>query len=121
MNRRACNLRNPILLAAVAAALALPLQSAQAELVSTEQVTVDAKAQADREKVKAFLSRADAERNLIEMGVAPETAKQRVDSLTDEEVATIAGKIDTLPAGGALSSTEVILIVLIAILIAILI
>lgn len=121
MDRRASKLRNPILAAAVAAAFALPFQSAQADVISTDQVASDSKAQADREKVKAFLSRADAERNLIAMGVAPDTAKQRVDALSDAEVASLAGKIDTLPAGGALSNTELILIVLIVILIAILV
>lgn len=121
MDKRASKFRNPILTAAIAAAFALPLQSARAELVSTDQVAPETKAQADREKVKAFLNRTDAERKLIDMGVAPDTAKQRVDALTDAEVSNIAGKIDTLPAGGALSNTELILIVLIAILIAILI
>jgi hypothetical protein len=55
------------------------------------------------------------------LGVAPETARERVDALTDAEVANLAAQIDTLPAGGALSTTEWILIVLIAILVAILI
>ncbi len=121
MDKRASKFRNSIMSAAIAAAFALPLQSAQAELVSTEQVASDVKVQADREKVRAFLSRADAQRSLVALGVEPELAKQRVDALTDAEVVTIAGKIDTLPAGGALTNTELILIVLIAILVAILI
>lgn len=33
-------------------------------------------------------------------GVKPAAAKARVNALSDEEVAAIAGKIDSLPAGG---------------------
>jgi hypothetical protein len=105
----------------IAAALTLPLQSAKAELISTDEVASHAKIQEERDKVRAFLSRTDAQQNLVALGVAPELAKQRVDALTDAEVMNLAGKIDSLPAGGALSNQELILIVLIAILVAILI
>ncbi len=105
----------------IAAALALPLQSAKAELISTDEAASHAKIQEERDKVRAFLSRADAQQNLVALGVKPELAKQRVDALTDAEVMNLAGKIDSLPAGGALSNQELILIVLIAILVAILI
>jgi len=118
---RASSLPGSILTTAIAAAFALPPPLARAELVSTEQLVSDYGVQADREKVRAFLSRADAQREMKAMGVAPETAKQRVDALTDAEVTNLAGKIDTVPAAGRLSTTELILIVLIAILVAILI
>ena len=105
----------------IAAALALPFQSAQAELISTDEVASHARIQEERDKVRAFLSRADAQQNLVALGVESDLAKQRVDALTDAEVMNLAGKIDSLPAGGALSNSELILIVLIAILVAILI
>jgi hypothetical protein len=105
----------------LAAALALPFQSSQAELISTEQIAADARIQEERDKVSAFLNRTDAERNLVALGVTPELAKQRVDALTDAEVIHLAGKIDSLPAGGALSSQDLVLILLVAILVAILI
>lgn len=118
MKTRAPRRLNSILLAAV---LALPFQSTQAGLISTEQVASDTRVQEDREKVRAFLSRSDAERNLVALGVEPDLAKQRVDALTDAEVMTLAGKIDSLPAGGALSTTDLLIIVLVAILVALLI
>ena len=34
-------------------------------------------------------------------GISSEEALARVDSLTDQEIALIAGKLDQLPAGGA--------------------
>ena len=73
--------------------------------------------QADREKVRVFMNRADAERSLKALGVQPELARQRVDALSDEEVVRIAGTIDTLPAGGNLGQTDLIIILLVAILV----
>lgn len=118
MTRRVSRRLSTMLLAA---ALVLPLQAARAEVIPTEQVASDAKIQEGRDKVKAFLSRADAEKNLVAMGVNAELAKQRVDALTDAEVMHLAGKIDSLPAGGALSTNDLIIILLVAILVALLI
>ena len=118
MNIRVSKLRNSLLFAA---ALALPTQSALADLVSTDQLVSDATIQVDRDKIRAFMSRADAERSLKALGVDPESAKQRVDALTDAEVVSLAGKIDTLPAGGNLSTNDIIIILLVAILVALII
>lgn len=105
----------------LAVALTLPFQPVHADLIPTEQVASDARIQAERDKVTAFLNRADATRELAALGVQPELAQQRVDALTDAEVMHLAGKIDSLPAGGALSNQDLILILLVAILVALLI
>jgi hypothetical protein len=114
-------MKDSILTAALAVTCAFPPQALRAELIPTHRLAGGAARGTDRERVRAFLSRADAERHMTMLGVAPETARERVDALTDAEVANLAAQIDTLPAGGALSTTEWILIVLIAILVAILI
>src|SRR5260221_462869 len=69
---------------------------AQAGLVSTESVAVAG----SRERVAAFLERTDVQRQLETLGVAPQEVKSRVAALSDAEVASLAGKIDNLPAGG---------------------
>ena len=106
-----------MLQAVLAAGFVLAVQTASAALISTDNVANQANAQADRAKVETFMQRADAERALKALGVAPDTAKQRVAALTDEEVHTLATKIDSLPAGAALSSTDIIIILLVAILV----
>ncbi|MNG38175.1 hypothetical protein D3C84_1257720 [compost metagenome] len=53
------------------------------------------------------------------MDVPAALAKTRVEALTAQEVAALAQRIDALPAGGALDSMEVVIILLIAILVAI--
>lgn len=89
---------------------------ASAGIVSTDQVL----AGSDREKVRAFLEREGVEDRLKALGVAPELARKRVDAMTDEEVLRVAGRIDTLAAGGALDKTDWILILLIVILVIVL-
>jgi hypothetical protein len=81
---------------------------ARAEIVGTDRLV----SQTDRERVQDFLSRDDAEKQLNALGVAPETARQRVDAMTDEEVRVVAGKMDTLAAGGAFSTQEWLLIII---------
>jgi Family of unknown function (DUF6627) len=59
-----------------------------------------AQAQQDRDNVRSFLARADVQQQLQAMGVKAGNAQDRVAAMTDDEVKTIAGKIDSLPAGG---------------------
>ena len=69
---------------------------AQAGLVSTASVS----AEGSRERVAQFLERGDVARQIEAMGASREDVKARVAALSDAEVASLAGKIDNLPAGG---------------------
>jgi hypothetical protein len=78
------------------------VQTAQATLVSTEQVAASQgvrSAEALRGQVHEALSRADLRAALAERGVSPEQVQERVASLTDAEVAQMAQQIDSAPAG----------------------
>ena len=74
-----------------------------------------------RERVQAFLDREGVEDRLKALGVAPELARKRVNAMTDEEVLVVAGRIDTLPAGGALDKTDWVIILLIVLLVIIIV
>lgn len=50
--------------------------------------------------VQAALSRADVRAQLVKLGVNPVDAVTRVASLTDGELADVADKMESLPAGG---------------------
>lgn len=78
----------------------LPLQSAFAGMVGTDQTLSHQLAVQDRAKINAFLDRADVLAQLQNQGVNASEAKARVYALTDEEAHNIAGKLDQLPAGG---------------------
>jgi hypothetical protein len=91
---------------------------AKAELIGTDQVA--SPPQSERERVKALVARPEVAKKLEQLGVLPKDAVARVDALTDAEVAVLAGKIDALPAGGAMTTQEWLLII-IAILVLILV
>jgi hypothetical protein len=81
-------------------ALSLHLPAANAALVGTEAVVSAAQAQQDRERVLNTLNRDDVKAQLVARGVDPAQVQTRLESLTDEEVQTLAVKMDQLPAGG---------------------
>jgi hypothetical protein len=97
MNSRFLRLTSRFALA-VMLLITLPLQTAQAGLVTTGDIVRE---QAnDRQRVAELLDRAEVRAALEARGVDLNEAKKRVAALTDEEVALIAGKLDEVPAGG---------------------
>ena len=75
-------------------------QTAQASIITTEQVVSAATAEQNRAKVMASFERADVQSELQKMGIDTAEAHARVAAMTDAEAASVAHKIDTLPAGG---------------------
>lgn len=75
-------------------------QTVQAAIISTEQVVSVAAAQQNRAKINATFERADVQAELQKMGITTEEAKARVAALTDAETASIAHRVDAIPAGG---------------------
>jgi hypothetical protein len=96
--------------------LSATYQTAHAVIIPTDQVAENQQLPSDREKVKTFLDRAGVQAKLQTFGVSGILAKQRVDALSDQEIAMLAEKIDSLPAGGTLSNNDLILILLVVIL-----
>jgi len=54
----------------------------------------------ERARVLTVLERSDVQAGLQARGVSPADVKARVAAMTDDEVAQLAGQIDSLPAGG---------------------
>jgi len=73
---------------------------AQATLITSEQVADIQTAQNNRERVREFFDRADVQTQLQARGISADSAKTRVDMMTDNEIASINGHLDELPAGG---------------------
>jgi hypothetical protein len=80
----------------------VPIGLAQAKMVTTDQVLSQSSSADDRAQVLNFLMREDVQQHMTRLGVDPEEAKNRVASLSDEEVQQIAGRLDELPAGEGL-------------------
>lgn len=84
------------------AVLGLPL-TAQAGIISTDAAMatqLSSSSSANREQVISFLTRADVRTAMQEQGINSDAALQRVQAMSDTEVAQLAGRIDTAPAGG---------------------
>ncbi len=80
-------------------ALGLP-PMAQAGLVGTAEAVATEASQAQRDKVQTFLARDDVRQALVAQGLSPELARERVQALSDAEVAQLADRVDSAPAGG---------------------
>lgn len=109
----------PLAVAVISAVLCLQTSSANAELVGTDQLVQQSQTDQDRAKVQAFLDRADVRQKLSTLGVSGLTAQDRVAAMSDAEAHMLAQRIDALPAGGNLSNSDLIIILLVAILVAI--
>ena len=83
--------------------LNFPLSPARAAMIPTVYaIHQDSEQLTDRARVKAFLGRADVLAQMQAYGISHEEALSRIDSLTDREIASLAGKMDQIPeiAGG---------------------
>ena len=87
----------------IASMVLLPFSS-QAGLIGTDQVVASATAEANRDKVREFVSRTDVQKQFEALGLSTANAAERVNAMTQDEINRIAGKIDSLPAGASSST-----------------
>ena len=85
----------------VVSMMLLPFQTIQAGMIGTDQIASVASAQTDRAAVLNLMSRSDVASQLQTLGLDPKVAKDRVAAMTDEEVRSLAGKLDSIPAGAS--------------------
>jgi hypothetical protein len=104
-------MRTPWAIAPLLACLALSAVPASAGMIATDQLL-----SAQHVKVDAFLARADVQRELEAFGVSPADAASRAASLTEAELQVVVNRIDTLPAGGRLSTLELVLVILLIVI-----
>jgi hypothetical protein len=94
-------------------AVALAVPQAYAGMIATPA--------SDRDRVNALIERPEVAQQLEKFGIAKADAKARVAAMTEEEVASLAGKLDALPAGGALGNQDFLFIIIVILLVVILI
>lgn len=73
---------------------------AYAGMVGTGTVISQEQAASERGQVLAVLDRKDVQQGLVDLGVDPQAAHERVLALSDSELHQMAGNLDQLPAGG---------------------
>ena len=94
-------------------------QFASAAMIGTNTLLTADRNQDTRDCLHDLISREDIKKVLVARGINPLEAKARIDSLSDDELALISGKITDLPAGG--DATGFVLVVGAVIIIALII
>ena len=90
-----------------------PFQMAQAGMIGTEQVASTAQ-QGDRTAVLDMLSRSDVASQLQALGIDPAQAKDRVQAMSDLEIAALASRLDSMPAGSSDAGVVLVVILIVA-------
>ena len=104
-----------IFLAIVLLLVSLPYQTASAAMIGTEKLLQAETPQQQRDYLQQLMVREEVRSALVARGINPLEAQLRIQSLTDDEVQLIAGKIDDLAAGGGV---EIFSLIVIAVVIA---
>jgi hypothetical protein len=81
--------------------ISMPIHSALAAMVSTDDVITSGRADKARALISEVLAREDIQGALIAQGIDPLEAQARVDSLSDREAIRFAAMVEQMPAGGA--------------------
>ena len=109
--------------AVLTATLCLQPPLAQAEIVTTDQLTAQHNPEAQRAKIQSFLDRSSIRDKIQAMGVDGLAAKDRVAALNDQELHALAEKIDSLPTGGnvgGFTDNQIVIVLLIVFLVVLL-
>ena len=78
----------------------MPVTSVQAAMIGTDQIINQTDSSLTQEKLQQYLDREATKKQLYTWGVSPDWIKERVNNLTDVELARINQGIDNLNAGG---------------------
>ncbi len=83
-------------------------------VVTTEQLMLQQLESMDRDALVSLLDRSEVQQQLVDRGVDPEYAKQRIAALSDAQIEQIKSEIDQLPAGsGAVGILIAVILVLV--------
>lgn len=99
-------------LSAIFLSFALFAPQVQAGMIATEQAIPG-----ERARLDTLLERPGVAQQLEKMGIPAEQARARVAAMSEAEVASIAGRLDSAIAAGAMSNTDLIIVLAIVLLI----
>ncbi len=85
-----------------------------AEMVETRAML---NTETSKANIDSFLARSDVQQKLAALGVDEATIKDRMASLTSDEIAQISQKIDEMPAGGDAGIIGVLVFIFVLLLI----
>ncbi|MDX1392702.1 MAG: PA2779 family protein [Rheinheimera sp.] len=95
-----------------AAVLIASLGQAAAGVYSSDQVVAQQQHQFSQQQVLAFVDSAEVQQKLIQLGVSPDDAKQRIASMTTTELDALNTQLNDMPAGGIVGTIVTVLVVI---------
>ncbi len=93
--------------------LAINVTPAYAGMMTTTDAIQLEQGTIERSQLISLLEREDVREQLVGLGVDPEEAKQRVASMTDQQIQELNQRLDTLPAGSSAFGTVLIVLLII--------
>lgn len=84
---------------------------AAAAVYSSEQVIANQQQQYNKQQILSFVDSAGVQQKLIELGVNPDDAKQRIAAMTTAELDALNNELNEMPAGGIVGVIVTVLVV----------
>ena len=86
--------------------------NAQAAIISNSQVMDNLEQANNKEVFLQTIHRVDVQEQLVRMGVSTADIENRIDNMTQEEIAQLNQQLDELPAGGDILGIIVLLFII---------
>lgn len=93
--------------------LVLGMSQASAAVFSSEQVISNQQFNFNKQQVLSYVDSAEVQNKLIELGVSPADAKQRIANMTAEELSALNTQMNDMPAGGIVGVVVTVLVVVV--------
>lgn len=93
--------------------LVLGMSQASAAVFSSEQVIANQQFSFNKQQVLSYVDSAEVQNKLIELGVSPADAKQRIANMTAEELSALNSQMNEMPAGGIVGVVVTVLVVVV--------
>lgn len=92
--------------------LVFSIGQATAGVFSSDQVIANQQHQYNKQQVLSFVDNAEVQSKLIDLGVSPDEAKQRIANMTNQELEALNNEINNMPAGGIVGTIVTVLVVI---------
>ena len=104
---------NKFITASIATAILIfGMGQATAGVYSSEQVIANQQHQYNKQQVLSFVDTAEVQSKLMQLGVSPEDAKQRIAAMTTAELDALNNELNDMPAGGIVGTIVTVLVVI---------
>lgn len=95
--------------------MSLLVPAAQAGIIGTDQALNAQQLEDTRGQIKQMLNKAETMEQFRSLGIDIDEAQMRVDSMTDQELAVMADRMQQMPAGGGVLGTVAFIFIILLI------